>query len=197
MAADMAADVAADMAAGSGPTALLEVDHLDTLRDTFSPGAGRTVRQGIELDALGRRLAYWLWPDHPGDPWTPRARESVRVPASVVAHCYRLERAGQLRGIPWLAPVALAAHDLSDWQDASLVRARVAALFAAFITDENPDDPVAGVTSPAATRSSRRWRSDDFIGCEVAGPCGAKSSCGQLQYNCPVICFQKGLVSLR
>lgn len=44
---------------------LMEADHLDANRFTHDP-RGRTS-QGIEYDAIGRRVAYHLFPDHPGD----------------------------------------------------------------------------------------------------------------------------------
>ncbi len=51
------------------------------------------------------------------------------------------QAAGQLRGITWLAPVLLRLHELDQYEDAALVKAKVAALFTGFIRD--PDGTVA------------------------------------------------------
>jgi len=45
---------------------ILEPDYLDTFKDVPQlPNGGRIV-QGVEFDILGRRVAYWLFRDHPG-----------------------------------------------------------------------------------------------------------------------------------
>lgn len=114
---------------------VLEIDHLDTTRDGilgFS-GAEGEVREGIEYDAIGRRIAYWLFPRHPGALKTFRSSlESKRVPASEIIHVYRQDRPKQMRGVSWFAPVALKLQDLDDGNDAQIMRQKIAACFAAF-----------------------------------------------------------------
>lgn len=114
---------------------VLEIDHLDTARDGllgFSGAVGE-VREGIEYDAIGRRIAYWLFPRHPGAMRTWRGSlESKRVPASEIIHIYRQDRPKQMRGVSWFAPVALNLQDLADGQDAQIMRQKIAACFAAF-----------------------------------------------------------------
>lgn len=119
---------------------LLEADYLDTDKD--GPlGAGGHCIQGVEFDAAGRRVAYWLFDEHPGAA-TGSLRRSLRtvsrrVPARDVAHLYRIDRPGQTRGIPWLAPAMMTLWDLKDYEEAELVRQKVAACFAAFETNPN------------------------------------------------------------
>jgi hypothetical protein len=50
---------------------VLEADFLDATRSS-DVGAGRIV-QGIEFDPVGKRRAYWLHPEHPGDAHGARA----------------------------------------------------------------------------------------------------------------------------
>ena len=78
---------------------ILEADFLDTSKSGPS-GASRMV-QGIEFDGLGRRQAYWLHGEHPGDAFASRfgSIESRAVPASEIAHIYEKQRA-QARGVP-------------------------------------------------------------------------------------------------
>ena len=59
----------------------------------------------------------------------------TRFPAADCLHLFKPLAAGQLRGITWLAPVLLRLHELDQFEDAALVKAKVAALFTGFITD--------------------------------------------------------------
>ena len=102
---------------------VLEPDYLDISRTT-QLDTGRIV-QGVEFDLIGRRVAYWLFTDHPGDV-LGYAAESKRVPASDVAHIYRSDRPGQVRGVPWGAPTMLTLRDLDDYEDAYLFRNKLA-----------------------------------------------------------------------
>lgn len=112
---------------------VLEPDYLDTGRYGWMPG-GSEIREGIEYDADGHRVAYWLFPAHPGADWSPHTRSGVseRVPADEVWHVYRVDRPGQNRGVTWFAPVMMRLQDLGDYGDAQLMRQKIAACFAAF-----------------------------------------------------------------
>jgi lambda family phage portal protein len=111
---------------------VLEPDYLDRSHDGTSAD-GRTIREGIEYDAIGRRAAYHLLGDHPGSRrWTGSRRNTRRVDASEILHIYRQDRPGQMRGVSWFAPIALSLQDLADHQDAQLMRQKIAACFTAF-----------------------------------------------------------------
>jgi lambda family phage portal protein len=102
---------------------------------------GNVIRQGIELDKLGRRVAYWFLRNHPED--TPlEALSSVndvrRVPAEQVVHLYEPTRPGQLRGVPLLAPVLAKLRAIDDLNDAVLTRQQLANLFTLFVTKALP-----------------------------------------------------------
>jgi lambda family phage portal protein len=132
---------------------VLEIDHLDNSRDRLlgSAGAEGEVREGIEFDAIGRRVAYWLYPEHPGAALGLRTSlVSRRVPANEIIHIYRQDRPKQMRGVSWFAPVALALQDLSDGQDAQIMRQKIAACFAAFrVAPEAEFTPTPGTDDPA------------------------------------------------
>ncbi len=121
---------------------VLEPDHLDASRDTYGAvNQARTIG-GIEFDALGRRVAYWLFPEHPGESFgVTLSQVSVRVPADQVLHVYEIERAGQLRGIPWGASAVVRIRDFDEYEDAQLVRQKIAACFAAFVTKPDGGTP--------------------------------------------------------
>jgi lambda family phage portal protein len=61
------------------------------------------------------------------------AFETVRVPAADVLHVYAMERPGQIRGIPRLSSVLLSLHELDRYEDAELVRKKLAALIGGYI----------------------------------------------------------------
>lgn len=117
---------------------VIEPDYLDLSRDTIRPSTGdNVVIQGIEIDSRGRRVAYWLYREHPGDITAALRTDSlnaVRVTAEQVAHLYRVQRPGQLRGVPWLAPAIVRLDDLDEYQEAALVKAKIEACFGAFVT---------------------------------------------------------------
>lgn len=120
---------------------VLESDFLDTTLTIPAKNGGQII-QGIEFDKQGKRVAYHLWESHPGgqdqDFFIPSLK-SNRVPAEEVMHIFRMDRPGQARGVPWLAPVIVRLKDLDDYEDAQLMRQKIAACFTAFVRDIGPD----------------------------------------------------------
>ncbi len=127
---------------------VMEPDYLDT-RKTEETKTGRII-QGVEFDLLGRRIAYWLYPDHPGDITVGFSRANLasrRVPADLILHIYRKKRQ-QVRGVPWLAPVIITMRDLDEYSEAELVRKKIEACFATFVTQPDATEgPSLGETS--------------------------------------------------
>lgn len=120
---------------------VLEADHLDTRKEANLRNGGRII-QGVEFNSIGKRVAYWLFPDHPGDlSFSAFNRfESVRIPARDILHIFRSERTGQARGIPWGAPCMLTLRDFDDYTDAELVRVKIASAYVGFVRDIEPGD---------------------------------------------------------
>lgn len=121
---------------------VLEADYLDEGADILNP-TGISIRDGIEYDAIGRRVAYHLYDHHPGSDQRVSS-QSRRVPASEIIHVQRVDRPGQQRGVSWFAPVAIQMQDLGDYLDAQVVRQKIAACFAAFriSADGSPNEAV-------------------------------------------------------
>jgi lambda family phage portal protein len=117
---------------------VLEPDHLDSAK-TGELADGGFIIQGIEFDAVGRRRSYWLFPTHPGEA-RGMSLVSRPVPARQVLHLYERLRPGQVRGVPWFAPVILKLRDLDDYDDAELMRKKIEACFAAFVTGAQDED---------------------------------------------------------
>jgi lambda family phage portal protein len=108
---------------------LLEAEHLDSDKESTDP----RIVQGVEFSQIGARAAYWIYQDHPGDPFTMRT-VARRIDASEICHVYRIDRPGQSRGVPWLAPVIKDIRELDEYEDAVIFKAKIAACFAAFVT---------------------------------------------------------------
>lgn len=123
---------------------MMESDHLDAAR--HGPLNGSRAVLGVQIDALGKRSGYWLFPEHPGDrgQFGLGNYTSVFVPAADIVHLYRKQRIGQVRGVSGFAPVVLQSKDLADLQEATVVKARIEACFAGFITSEESDGGAVG-----------------------------------------------------
>jgi lambda family phage portal protein len=132
---------------------IIEAEQCPT--DLFRQEAsGNQIRAGIELNPLGRRVAYWFYREHPGErTLNVTADELVRVPADKVIHLYRPQRAGQLRGIPDSVSVLVRMFNLENMDDAVLERQKIANMFAGFYTKqidpENPESIVDGMSTDA------------------------------------------------
>ena len=134
---------------------LLEAEHLPISLNTElpptagAPGPGNVVRAGIEFDSLGRRVAYHLYKSHPEDgrlaPMSGQGGlDTVRIDAKEIIHLYRVLRPGQIRGEPWLSRALVKLNELDQYDDAELVRKKTAAMFAGFVTRQNPEDNLMG-----------------------------------------------------
>jgi lambda family phage portal protein len=114
------------------------------LEQTGIAANGNAIRQGIEFDRIGRRVAYHFFRRHPGDSTDPGlAGEIVRVPASEVIHVIDPVEGGQLRGVSKLAPAIVKLFLLDQYDDAELDRKKVAAMYAMFVTSPAPENPLA------------------------------------------------------
>lgn len=163
---------------------LLDPDQVDPAlhRDL---GGGRRIVAGVEFDEWGRRAAYHVLTDPPGQPFAT-IREPVRVPASEIIHLYTPLSPGQVRGVSWFAPVLLKLKDHDGASDALLVLTKIASCMVASIVkvndgegigfpDANPD-PDTGVsmltTEPGAAwqlaeGEDIRWNTPPRIGEEM------------------------------
>ena len=121
---------------------VLEPDFVDSNRETFYDRDGATELMGIRF-RQGRPLGYWLYDQHPGS--SQAVATSSFHDAADILHVFRVDRAGQIRGLPWCTPLLLRLSDFDDAVDNELVRQKLAGCYLAFITDVNgappPDSP--------------------------------------------------------
>lgn len=121
---------------------ILEPDFFYEFNDGPTSSGGY-VQRGIEYDAIGRRTAYFLYKNHPGNVNRFFASFNTgfsRVPAYEILHLFRTDRPGQERGVPWLSPVMIRLRELDIFEDAYLNRQKLANLFAGFINTDDPND---------------------------------------------------------
>ena len=116
-------------------------------------GGGRTAIQGIEFDAIGKRTAYWIHPQHPGNSYFigSFATQSKPIPASDIAHVYERSRP-QVRGTPWGTAAIIPLFDLRHYEDAELMRKRLEACMVGVVT--GGDDDQLGTTIDAASKKA-------------------------------------------
>jgi lambda family phage portal protein len=114
---------------------LIEADRLATEKDTYKIHSrdGNKIVRGVELDDLGKPLAYWIYPEHPNGPYATRVLPE-RIPAKDILHLYRMDRIGQTRGVSWFAPVMSWLRDLGVYVDNEIQASAVASCFGVAIT---------------------------------------------------------------
>lgn len=116
----------------------------------------KNIVEGVEIDRYGAPLAYWIAKNHPGA--MPRTikdtrQEWTRVLAygsttgrrNVLHIMCDMERPGQRRGVPMLAPVIEALKQMGRYTEAELMAAVVAGMYTVFIKSETPDQPLGGM----------------------------------------------------
>jgi len=116
----------------------LEADHLD---ENYSGVAanGNEIKLGIEWATPGRRAAYHLWDDHPGENFlSNRNSERRRVLASDIAHTFRPLRPGQQRGGSFLSSLLSKLYEIDQYDDAEVVRKKTAAMWGGFFYNDFP-----------------------------------------------------------
>lgn len=110
---------------------LIDADRLadDTLFTVRAPiGQGNELRRGVELDSLGRPVAYWIYPGHPSDIAAGYVTP-IRRPASEFLHLFRCDRIGQTRGVSLFAPLISWLKTLGYYVDNELQASAVASCF--------------------------------------------------------------------
>lgn len=114
---------------------MIEADRIATEKDTYKIRPKDDVRivRGVELDELGKPLAYWIYPEHPNGPYAMRTMPT-RIDASEILHLYRVDRIGQTRGVSWFAPVMSWLRDLGVYVDNEIQASAVASCFGVAIT---------------------------------------------------------------
>lgn len=141
---------------GSAYDLRVSLIEADRVCDPEPKPLDKNIVEGVEIDKYGAPVAYWIAKNHPGA--TPRTVKDVRqewhrVPVFGAATGRRnvlhimgeIERPGQRRGVPILAPVMEALKQLGRYTDAELMAAVVSGMYTVFIKSETPEAPLGGM----------------------------------------------------
>lgn len=123
---------------------LLEAEHLDlNLRNT-----GRntpTIINGVEVDDLGRPLAYHIYTSHPlQTPYSYTQSQIARVSAQDMIHIFDKERSTQTRGFPWLGAGLIALKHIEEYRKSENIAARAASKKLGAIHKPRGEDELLG-----------------------------------------------------
>lgn len=120
---------------------LIDVDRIDTNYNTNNGPGGNAVIMGIEVDAYRRPVAAHLFVAHPND-GINGSRKRVRVPMDDMLHCFKVERAEQMRGIPWMSAGMISLHHLGKFKLSALLAAEHGANHYGFFTAPDGGAPI-------------------------------------------------------
>ena len=102
--------------------------------------AGKGITMGVQRNAWGRPVGYWLYKQHPGD-WVLLQQSAATkfVPADRIMHLKMIDRIRQTRGVSVFASVMSRLDDIKDYEESERIAAKVAASMAAFIRKGVPE----------------------------------------------------------
>ncbi len=104
---------------------------------------GRRIMNGVEIDKGGRVTAYYICSQFPGEynggayKWQRIEKRGKKTGNPNILHIFNGERAGQYRGVPFLAPVIQAIKQLTRYTEAEIMAAIINSMFSIFIQTEN------------------------------------------------------------
>lgn len=123
---------------------VIDVDRIDTAMNVAATANSNAVIMGVEVDSYRRPVALHLFEAHPSD-GVQSSRQRVRVGAAETLHRFRVERAEQMRGIPWMAPGMLSLHHLGGFKLAALLAAEHGANHYGFFQTPEGNAPIGAV----------------------------------------------------
>lgn len=120
----------------------------------------KDIREGIEIGEYGEPVAYFLSRIHPGDLHAKDLTKETwsRIPAfgssgrRNILHIYDIDRPGQRRGVPLLAPVMESLKQLERYSSSELMAAVISSYFTVFL---KKDDPASGFLGPSSGANAK------------------------------------------
>ncbi|MFS2004619.1 phage portal protein [Duganella sp. CT11-25] len=124
---------------GKEPVLALQIIEADRVSNPNKGANTDTLIDGIELSPeTGETVAVHISKRHPGDgagnnTWERRVVRGDSTGRLNVIHLFDVIRPGQVRGVPWIAPIIEPLKQLGRWSDAELNAAVVSGMFSVFI----------------------------------------------------------------
>lgn len=113
---------------------LLEADFLPLSEND----PARNLIQGVQRNAWGRPILYWLYKHHPGGV-LPRDLSLKPVPAERLLHLKLIERLGQVRGVSVFASTLQRLNDVHEYETSERIAARIAANITGALRTDIPE----------------------------------------------------------
>ena len=123
---------------------LIDADRIDTKFNAGRTTTSNAVIMGVEVDSYRRPVALHIFAAHPNDGATG-SRQRVRLPVDEVLHRFRVERAEQLRGVPWMSAGMLSLHHLGNFKLSALLAAEHGANHYGFFTTPDGQSPIGAL----------------------------------------------------
>lgn len=123
---------------------LIDVDRIDTTFNIAGAPGRNAIIMGVEVNAYRRPVAVHVFAAHPND-GANGSRMRVRLDINETLHRFRVERAEQMRGVPWMAPGMISLHHLGNFKLSALLAAEHGANHYGFFTAPDGQAPIGGV----------------------------------------------------
>lgn len=130
----------------------IESDYLPAWKNETLPSGSR-IYGGVEVDPVGRRTAYHIFREHPGSNAVGSDMMTIRVVASSIVHTLKVQRPGQVRGLPWLVPVMAKLFDIGRYDETELIRKKITALFVGTYSEEDTGSLFGGTTDKSGNQA--------------------------------------------
>lgn len=114
----------------------LDADQFDENYNVRLLPNGNEIRMSIEIDPLGRRVAYHPWDRHPND-LLGGVKVRKRVPAEFIIHYYEGHRRAAVRGVPGITAAILRLHMMGKHEEAELIASIAASAKMGFIQNKD------------------------------------------------------------
>lgn len=126
---------------------VLDPDFIDHGKNSPYPlDNGEYTVAGIQYNKDNERIAYWVFDRHPNEVYA----ESKPVPSDDIIHVFEVDDPGQMHGLPFASSILLRMQDFDDFEDAQLMKQKIAACFSAFVT-QSADSGLGGADADELT----------------------------------------------
>lgn len=118
---------------------------------------GSTLHQGVETNAWGRTVAYWVYKGHPKESLSLASGKAgmKRIPAANISQLALRDRIGQKRGISEFASIIARLEDIKDYEQSERVAAKISAALTAYVKKKTPDSYDPNQNQPHSPRLKR------------------------------------------
>jgi lambda family phage portal protein len=114
----------------------LDPDQLDEGYNVPRLPDGNEIRMGVEIDPVGRRVAYHFWDRHPND-LIGGVKNRKRIPAAQIIHYFEGHRRAAVRGVPAMHAAMLRLHMMGKHEEAELVASIAASAKMGFLQNKD------------------------------------------------------------